>query len=294
MAENSGIQWTKHTWNPWRGCSKVVLPDGTPHPGCQSCYAERMSKRNPTQLGIWGDDGTRVRAVQKTFEKPLKWDKDAAAAGRIDNVFVDSMSDFFEDREDVAPWRVEAFDIMHECQHLNFQVLTKRPYNVLRFSDGKRRPNVTLCYSASNQHTLDYGAPKILRAKHIFGRVGVSLEPMLGACNFFCVGPERWDTLHGWKPDAGEEGRNTDRLDWVIVGVESNGPRVGRLGDFASEREWWTAAAGVAAQCLRAGVPCFMKQGPRNGIVIHDHWQFPEDCSVREFPQPNMTEPATA
>ena len=35
MAENSKIEWTDHTFNPWIGCQKVS-------PGCDHCYAEAM------------------------------------------------------------------------------------------------------------------------------------------------------------------------------------------------------------------------------------------------------------
>jgi protein gp37 len=35
MAENSKIEWTDHTFNPWIGCTKV-------HAGCQHCYAETL------------------------------------------------------------------------------------------------------------------------------------------------------------------------------------------------------------------------------------------------------------
>lgn len=300
MAETTAISWTKRTWNPWRGCSKVKLPNGTPHPGCEHCYAERMSKRNPAQLGIWGDDGTRVRAVQKTFENPLKWDREAAASGRIDDVFVDSMSDFFEDREDVAPWRKDAFGIMDRCQNLHFQILTKRPENIRiawtmrplmatlfpgcpgplgRQSQAytRTRKNVTLCYSASNQQTLSYGVPLILECSDLCATIGISLEPMLGAVNLGSVG-EGNDAFNCI------DGLGGPNLGWVIIGCESNGPRVGRLGDFASESDWWDAAADVVRQCADAGVPCFMKQGPRNGRVVHDPDEFPEPCRVREFP----------
>jgi len=34
----SGIEWTQHTWNPIRGCTKISA-------GCQNCYAENMAKR---------------------------------------------------------------------------------------------------------------------------------------------------------------------------------------------------------------------------------------------------------
>jgi hypothetical protein len=31
MAEKTKIAWTHHTWNPWRGCTKIS-------PGCKNCY----------------------------------------------------------------------------------------------------------------------------------------------------------------------------------------------------------------------------------------------------------------
>lgn len=47
MAEQTKIQWCDHTFNPWRGCTKVSA-------GCKHCYAETQSKRNPSVLGVWG------------------------------------------------------------------------------------------------------------------------------------------------------------------------------------------------------------------------------------------------
>ena len=38
MANKSKIEWTRTTWNPVVGCSKVG-------PGCANCYAERMANR---------------------------------------------------------------------------------------------------------------------------------------------------------------------------------------------------------------------------------------------------------
>ena len=68
MAENSKIQWTTHTLNPWRGCQKVAQ-------GCANCYAETMSKRNQKTLGIWGPNGTRVVASEAMWREPVKWDQ---------------------------------------------------------------------------------------------------------------------------------------------------------------------------------------------------------------------------
>ena len=39
MSENSKIEWTDHTFNPWEGCQKVG-------PGCDHCYAETGSRRS--------------------------------------------------------------------------------------------------------------------------------------------------------------------------------------------------------------------------------------------------------
>lgn len=33
--ENTAIEWTDHTWNPWLGCAKV-------HTGCAHCYASAL------------------------------------------------------------------------------------------------------------------------------------------------------------------------------------------------------------------------------------------------------------
>lgn len=70
MAENSKIEWCNHTFNPWRGCSKIS-------PGCEHCYAETLSKRNPKLLGEWGKGKPRVLASDEMWKQPVKWDKHA-------------------------------------------------------------------------------------------------------------------------------------------------------------------------------------------------------------------------
>ncbi|WP_020475227.1 DUF5131 family protein [Zavarzinella formosa] len=71
--ENSKIQWTDHTFNPWRGCTKVSA-------GCANCYAESMSGINPKVLGQWGPNGTRVVASEAKWVEPLKWNRQAQQA----------------------------------------------------------------------------------------------------------------------------------------------------------------------------------------------------------------------
>ena len=80
MAENSKIQWTTHTFNPWRGCTKVSE-------GCKFCYAETLSGRNPAVLGEWGPNGTRVIAAEAQWREPVKWNR-AVPAGERHRVFL--------------------------------------------------------------------------------------------------------------------------------------------------------------------------------------------------------------
>lgn len=109
MGKNSNIEWTDHTWNPWVGCLKVS-------PGCKQCYMYRDQKR-------YGNDPKVVRRTKdRTFFRPLHWHDPA-------KVFTCSWTDFFIDQAD--EWRDEAWDVIRHTPHLTYQVLTKRPENIL-------------------------------------------------------------------------------------------------------------------------------------------------------------------
>jgi len=170
MAENTKIQWTDHTFNPWRGCTKVAE-------GCKFCYADATSKRNPKTLGIWGDNGTRVVASQAMWREPVKWNKAAAEMGERPRVFCASLGDVFEDwqgrmvnskgrtylrsygdggkhfayeGQSVYPggldWcdanmndvRARLFRLIDDTPHLDWLLLTKRPENIRRMWDFTR------------------------------------------------------------------------------------------------------------------------------------------------------------
>lgn len=129
MAENTKIQWADHTFNPWRGCTKIA-------PGCANCYADAQSKRNQKTLGIWGPNGTRVVASEAMWREPLKWNRNAGAAhkgrkasisGRDDGevqayesvaarprVFCASLADVFEDwpgRPTFSPEKIDGEEV---------------------------------------------------------------------------------------------------------------------------------------------------------------------------------------
>lgn len=106
MGENSAIEWTDHTFNPWMGCTKVAA-------GCANCYAERDMDKHYHKVQ-WGPHGTRVKTVAANWAKPLKWNREAAEAGVRARVFCASLADVFED------WDREIRDhkgkVVHKCE----------------------------------------------------------------------------------------------------------------------------------------------------------------------------------
>jgi len=108
------ISWTDETWNPVHGCSHAKSP------GCDHCYARRMSKRLAGRCGYPpAPDNFKVTLRPDRLEQPLRWRKPR-------QVFVCSMSDLFHD--DVPDEFIQkVFAVMALAYQHTFQVLTKRP-----------------------------------------------------------------------------------------------------------------------------------------------------------------------
>lgn len=161
MAENSNIEWTNHTVNLWWGCEKIS-------PGCANCYASDTARRVGDD--IWGKHKPR-RHIKSAISEIQKLNRKARYAGRVDRVFMQSMSDLFEDDygqpiidqkgnrlhwqyrlhvESIIPesmasnrtgcppitltdLRELAFRTIDQCTNLHFLLLTKRPENIRRF-----------------------------------------------------------------------------------------------------------------------------------------------------------------
>lgn len=148
MGKNSSIQWCDHTFNPWIGCTRV-------HAGCANCYAE-ADMANRRGRVVWGPNGTRSRTSGGYWRQPLAWDREAARDGKRRRVFCASFADVFETwtgpilnhrREFLLadgttttkpPDRMVAltmemlrnglFDIIDRTPHLDWLLLTKRPF----------------------------------------------------------------------------------------------------------------------------------------------------------------------
>lgn len=126
MAENSAIEWTDHTFNPWIGCTKVS-------PGCDHCYAEaRMDTR--LHRVNWG--AGQPRRLTKTWGDPVRWNKAHEAFfakhGRRQRVFCASLADVF-DNEVPENWRIDLFALIEQTPQLDWLLLTKRIGNAAKY-----------------------------------------------------------------------------------------------------------------------------------------------------------------
>jgi protein gp37 len=114
-SDHTAIEWTEATWNPTSGCTKVS-------PGCDRCYAERITNRFPKTFPNGFDLTLRPNAL----EIPLHWRRP-----RI--VFVNSMSDLFH--SDVPEAFIKrVFDVMARTPQHTYQVLTKRAERLARLA----------------------------------------------------------------------------------------------------------------------------------------------------------------
>ena len=179
------IEWTESTWNPLTGCTKIS-------PGCEHCYAERMSKRLQAMGQRNYSRGFEINMHEHALEIPLNWKKPQI-------VFVNSMSDLFHEQvPDSFIKRV--FKIMRQAHWHNFQVLTKRESRLEEMSSSIEVPkNVWMGVRVEyDQYTSRIDHLRRTKASVKF----LSLEPLL-------------DSL---------EHLNLGNIDWVIVGGES-GPK---------------------------------------------------------------------
>lgn len=278
MAENSGIEWTDHTWSPWVGCTKVS-------PACDNCYAEGWAKRYGRD--VWGAKADR----QKTKTRPnvFRWNRQAEGAERRPRVFVASLADVFDNHRSILPeWRAEMWATIKACPNLDFLLLTKRPQNIERFLPddwGDGYANVWLGTTVENQAEAHRRVPTLLQVPAT--RRFLSCEPLLGPVDLTCLDVngegsinalrqmtyrEMWeesfspaatgcsldealDGFEDWcylRPGTGvPDGVAWPALDWVITGGES-GPNF-----RPADPEWFRS---LRDQCAAANVAFLFKQ----------------------------------
>ena len=177
-ADNSAIEWTEATWNPTSGCTKVS-------PGCDHCYAERITRRFPKTF----PNGFSLTLRPNALDIPLRWH-------RPRTIFVNSMSDLFHS-EVPEDFIQSVFDVMCRTPHHTYQILTKRAERLARVAGRLKWPvNVWMGVSVESpafSWRIDY-------LRRVPARVRfVSAEPLL----------------------EGLPNLNLEGIHWVIAGGES-------------------------------------------------------------------------
>lgn len=273
MAENSKIEWTDHTFNPWIGCQKVS-------PGCDHCYAETWDARGLQQKATrWGPHAARTRTSSAIWRKPLAWNRKAEAEGRRYRVFCASLADVFDNHTSILPeWRADLWRLIAATPNLDWLLLTKRPQNISKMLPrlpvlpawGNGWPNVWLGTTVENQAEADRRIPHLLAVPAAVRFL--SVEPMLGAVDLTSIpygaalgeAPTYQDALRAklWMPQGSWSGRGYTEngriyvdlctgIHWVICGGES-GP-----GARPMNLDW---ARSLRDQCVEAGVAFHFKQ----------------------------------
>lgn len=220
MAQQSAIQWTDHTFNPWWGCTKVSQ-------GCKHCYAETLANRYGH--GVWGPNTERRLFGDKHWAEPLRWNKSAAAANQRAKVFCASMADVFEDNPALDSERQKLWSLIAETPWLDWQLLTKRPQhvNVMVPWANDWPANVWIGTSIENTDAALERLPYIQRIPAAIRFL--SCEPLIGPLQAI-------DLTH---------------VQWVIAGGESG------AGHRPCNPEW---VRDLRDQCQDAGVAFFFKQ----------------------------------
>lgn len=309
----TSIQWSEHSWNPVRGCSRVSE-------GCRNCYAERMVARglpglnSPTTgepFAIRTPSGPRwtgeVELIESALDIPLRRRKPTTW-------FVNSMSDLFhESLPDEAIDRVMAVTILsdrHRSTPRNhtMQVLTKRAARAQSYMSDPETPYRVGSWVTSMvikgwrpaKGGLDWNPIKPWPPENLW--LGVSVEDRAHKNRIDSLrqtpAAVRFLSLEPLLEDIGD--LDLTGIHQVIIGGES-GPGA-RPFDVAWPRS-------IIRQCRAAKVAAFVKQvGARafDGFSLHrqihhrstdgrlylklkdhkggDPSEWPEDLRVREMP----------
>jgi protein gp37 len=207
MAGLSEIEWTDATWNPVSGCMMIS-------PGCTNCYAMRMAARlqamrHPSYALTIRKSGDRavwtgkIHLIEKVLSVPLSWRKPR-------KIFVNSMSDLFQEGVPV-PFIERVWDTMEKANWHTYQILTKRPENMLSILRGLGRAPLSNVWLGTSVESKEY-VGRIAQLQRIPAHVRfISFEPLIDS-----IGKVDLSGIH-WAIVGGESGPNARPMDtsWV-------------------------------------------------------------------------------
>lgn len=224
MGAETGIEWARHTYNPWIGCTALS-------PACDFCYAAAWAERF-NEGHLW--KGSLRQTSLQTRNQPLKWDRQAAEAGMRHRVFCGSLMDFGDNQAE-PEWRHDAWRVIERCRNLDWMLLTKRPQNYRKMLPGaaigtsewgEGWSNVWVGTTVEDRKRKN----RIAHLRRVPARIRfLSIEPLL--------------------EDLGE--LDLTGIHLVIVGGESG------KNARPMHPDW---VRSIRDQCARAGVAFFLKQ----------------------------------
>lgn len=318
MGKTTGISWADSTWNPWRGCSRMVdTINGVKEtdPLCQFCYAARVASHP-----WWGAPGKpyegltvlqnkeplwtgKVHIVEKHLNDPLEW-RDHQ------RIFVGSMTDLFHEK---MPFDLidEAMYVMARANWHTYLALTKRVGRALEYMTSSpermqlvaRMKHVHWGASVGTQRHADLRMPIIL--KWPVEMRWLSMEPLLESVSLrkwlrhefsanprtgFCedcrlpksapIHQPAWAIREfiGMTSSLDPDQIVAPPIHWIVVGGESGPKNKIRPTPHHYFRF-------LRDQAQFAGVPFFVKQlSQLDGRGFNDVAHFPEDLRIREYP----------
>lgn len=230
MAENSAISWTRHTWNPWMGCTKVS-------PACDGCYAEALMDKRYGKVQ-WGN-APRVRTGAHTWNDPFRWQRQAEKDGDRPFVFCASLADIFDNQVD-PQWRADAFDVMRKTPRLVYLLLTKRPQNIVKMAiaAGGLPANAALGSTCEDQTRADKNLPALHEAKVYLNPLFTfgSFEPLLGPIVIPTAVMPDWVITGGETDQGGHKARPT-HPDWFRT-LRDQAAAAGAVFHHKQNGEW--------------------------------------------------------
>lgn len=231
---NTLIEWAHHTVNFWWGCAKVS-------PACEHCYALAMAARWKADLVKWGPLGARWIRRKAAIEARVAAGK-GPRKGTPPRIFVNSMSDTFEDHPALDEPRALMLSLIASLPGANWLLLTKRPQNARRMVPFRWLTDwpahVWIGTTVEDQEHAEERIPHLLDIPAAVRFL--SCEPLLGPLD-----------LTSWIGDLLQRPPSFGEIHWCIAGGES-GP-----GARPMHPDW---PRSLRDQCAAAGVPFFFKQ----------------------------------
>lgn len=294
----TGIEWTDFTFNPITGCKAISE-------GCANCYAKAVANR------LWAErEFHEIMFHSDRLLSAIKMNKQLASGKKIFKsktggnrpiIFLGSMTDLFQ--KDVDPsWLDEIFEVVKQCEQMDFLVLTKRPKRMQEYfkrtvtEQGKSPlPNLWLGVTIEMQKYVEERIKDLTDTPAT--KRFLSVEPLLEKV----ILPD-WTPVNSYFDPQTLEQHECDLcgemeasvkytisqqnsicnnclpnygLDWIIVG--------GETGKKARKCEIsWIES--LVRQCSELGLPIFVKQLGSHHKNHSDFDSFPDSIKRRFWP----------